>query len=100
MNMVRYLQSEITDKFYLVQEKEIAKLILDGISRDYQLNLSDIPEILDSDLIIYHNRFYRSRKIKLPIDLDYDVLNKFESFGVGYQSYINEILRNTVKKRK
>ena len=59
---------------------------------DSEINYSDIPEIGDS--------FFKNGKLKMPktkprisIRLDADVLKWFKSYGTGYQTRINSVLR-------
>ena len=57
---------------------------------DYQLDLSDIPEITDWSNTVYQNQFYRPVKQQTSIRLDGDALAWFKAHGKGYQTRMNE----------
>lgn len=62
---------------------------------DDQIDLSDIPEILDwSGGIV--GKFYVPRKTPLTIRIDVDVLDWLRSKGAGYQTRLNRILREAM----
>ncbi len=63
---------------------------------DDQLDLSDIPEITDWSNAVRHNQFYRPVKQQTSIRLDADVLAWFKAQGKGYQTRMNEILREAM----
>jgi len=67
--------------------------------RDQQIDLSDIPEIkrIPSDAVI--GKFYRPRKTPVTIRLDADVLAWLKASGEGYQTRINEYLRQIMYRR-
>jgi uncharacterized protein (DUF4415 family) len=67
---------------------------------DEQIDFSDIPEIreLPSDRVI--GRFYRPRKTAVTIRLDSDVLAWLEAFGGGYQTRINDYLRQRMRRNR
>jgi uncharacterized protein (DUF4415 family) len=61
---------------------------------DSEIDLSDIPELLDwSNAKVGH--FYRPKKRTVTLRLDADVLAKLKSHGRGYQTRINEVLRQS-----
>ncbi|MFW1916190.1 BrnA antitoxin family protein [Acinetobacter sp. ULE_I064] len=70
---------------------ETASLVFDD-----QLDLSDIPEITDWNNTIRHGQFYRPVKQQTSIRLDADVLAWFKAQGKGYQTRMNEILREAM----
>ena len=66
---------------------------------DSEINYSDIPELRDS--------FFKTGKLKMPktkprisIRLDADVLEWFKSYGTGYQTRINAVLRMYMETHK
>ena len=66
---------------------------------DSEINYSDIPELGDS--------FFKTGKLKMPktkprisIRLDADVLEWFKSYGTGYQTRINAVLRMYMETHK
>ena len=67
---------------------------------DSEIDFSDIPEIreIPPDAVI--GRFYRPKKKSLTIRLDADVLAWLKSSGEGYQTRINDYLRNLMKKNR
>nr|WP_159314399.1 BrnA antitoxin family protein [Klebsiella pneumoniae] len=65
---------------------------------DDQLDLSDIPEITDWSNAVRQNQFYRPVKQQTSIRLDADVLAWFKAQGKGYQTRMNEILRDAMLK--
>ncbi|VCX58068.1 hypothetical protein BANRA_04121 [Acinetobacter baumannii] len=71
-------------------------MLAKGTVPDDQLDLSDIPEITDWSNAVRQNQFYRS---KTSIRLDADVLAWFKAQGKGYQTRMNEILRDAMLKR-
>jgi uncharacterized protein (DUF4415 family) len=66
---------------------------------DDQIDLSDIPEILDwSGGIV--GKFYVPRKTPLTVRVDVDVLAWLRSKGAGYQTRLNRILRDAMLVEK
>lgn len=65
-----------------------------------EIDLSDIPEIkeLPSDAII--GRFYKPKKASVTIRIDADVLAWLKASGVGYQTRINEYLRQLMRRNR
>ncbi len=64
---------------------------------DRPIDTSDIPELTKADFL----EMYRPIKKPLSIRLDSDIIAWLKSYGKGYQSRINTILRqamNTDKK--
>ena len=67
--------------------------------QDKDIDYSDTPELDES--------FFENAEIKLPeakktisIRLDHDVLDWFKSFGRGYQTKINAILKAYVESQE
>ena len=67
---------------------------------DEKIDFSDIPEIreLPSDRVI--GKFYRPRKTAVTIRLDSDVLAWLKASGGGYQTRINEYLRQRMSRNR
>ena len=63
--------------------------------RDEDIDTSDIPEILDWTGA-ERGRFYRPVKQTVTIRLDADVLHWFRAQGAGYQTKVNQVLREYV----
>ena len=98
MSMVRDSRKELNEKFSEKQDAEIQRLLAKGTVPDDQLDLSDIPEITDWNNAVRHNQFYRPVKQQTSIRLDADVLAWFKAQGKGYQTRMNEILRDAMLK--
>jgi uncharacterized protein (DUF4415 family) len=64
---------------------------------DDQINLSDpdAPEVLDWSGAV-RGRFYKPVKKLKSLRIDADVLAFFEAQGPGYQTRINEVLRESM----
>lgn len=77
------------------QAKELAAL---AALRDDQIDLTDLPEVLDwSGAVV--GKYYRPIKKSLTIRLDADVLAWLKAQGRGYQTRINMLLRAAMKSR-
>jgi uncharacterized protein (DUF4415 family) len=63
--------------------------------KDEDIDLSDIPEITDWSNAV-RGSFYRPIKQSLTIRLDADVIAWLKSQGAGYQTRINNLLRNAM----
>ncbi|WP_180090375.1 BrnA antitoxin family protein [Acinetobacter sp. YH12219] len=98
MSMVRYTRKELNENFSDKQDAEIEHLLAKGTVPDELLDLSDIPEITDWSNAIRHGQFYRPVKQQTSIRLDADVLAWFKAQGKGYQTRMNEILRDAMLK--
>ena len=96
--MVRYTREELNENFSNKQDAEVEHLLAKGTVPDDQLDLSDIPEITDWSNVVLHNQFYRPVKQQTSIRLDADVLAWFKAQGKGYQTRMNEILRDAMLK--
>ena len=65
---------------------------------DENIDLSDIPEVLDfSGWVV--GKFYRPIKKSISIRVDSDVLAWFQSQGGKYQTKMNEALREYMMSR-
>ena len=75
---------------------------LEALSKlpDEKIDFSDIPEIREfpSDRVI--GQFYRPRKTAVTIRLDSDVLAWLKASGDGYQTRINEYLRQRMSRNR
>lgn len=77
------------------QAKELAAL---AALRDDEIDLTDLPEVLDwSGAVV--GKYYRPLKKSLTIRLDADVLAWLKSQGRGYQTRINHLLRTAMQSR-
>jgi uncharacterized protein (DUF4415 family) len=67
---------------------------------DREIDCSDIPEIreLPSDFVV--GKFYRPRKTSVTFRLDADVLAWLKARGEGYQTRINEYLRQMMRQQR
>ncbi len=77
------------------RDKEIAVL---RRLKDEDIDLSDIPEIRDWRKAVV-GKFYRPIKKSLTIRLDADVLAWLKAQGKGYQTRINNVLREAMEDR-
>ena len=79
------------------KRKELRKL---AARPDREIDLTDIPEVLEipSDAVI--GRFYRTRKVTVTIRLDADVVAWIKSPGEGYQTRINAYLRQMMQQSR
>ena len=98
MSMVKYSRKELNEKFSDKQDAEIEHLLAKGTVPDDKLDLSDIPEVADWSNAVRQNQFYRPVKQQTSIRLDADVLAWFKAQGKGYQTRMNEILRDAMLK--
>ena len=96
MFFVIFSLKELNEKCSDKQDAEIQRLLAKGTVPDDQLDLSDIPEITDWSNAVRHNQFYRPVKQQTSIRLDADVLAWFKAQGKGYQTRMNEILREAM----
>lgn len=64
--------------------------------KDEEIDLSDIPEIRRWSKAVV-GKFYRPIKKSLTIRLDTDVLGWLKSQGRGYQTRINNLLREAME---
>ena len=63
--------------------------------RDEDIDTSDIPEVKDWSSAVA-GKFYRPLKEAVSIRLDADILAWFKGQGSGYQTRINEVLREAM----
>ncbi len=78
------------------QAKELSAL---AALRDEDIDLTDLPEVLDwSGAVV--GKYYRPIKKSLTIRLDADVLAWLKAEGRGYQTRINQLLRTAMESRR
>ncbi|HXX15113.1 MAG TPA: BrnA antitoxin family protein [Candidatus Eremiobacteraceae bacterium] len=78
--------------------KELAALSAKG-ERD--IDFSDVPTTSTEDWAgAVRGRFYRPIKQQLTVRIDADVLEWLRSYGKGYQSRLNAILRAAMLAKK
>jgi uncharacterized protein (DUF4415 family) len=77
--------------------ESLARLRAAAALPDDQINLSDpdAPEVLDWSGAV-RGRFYKPVKKLKSLRIDADVLAFFEAQGPGYQTRINEVLRESM----
>ena len=74
------------------QKREIAAI---AASKDEEIDLSEMPEIVDwSGAEV--GRFYRPPKRSVTMRVDADVIEWLKSYGPGYQSRANMLLRHAM----
>jgi uncharacterized protein (DUF4415 family) len=69
-----------------------------GKRPDSEIDLSDIPEITDEQwrTAVRYNP-YLAKKKQITVRLDTDILDWLQSFGKGYQTRLNVMLRMAMK---
>ena len=73
---------------------EIAKLL---VKPELEISFADIPATQASDWAQgQRGRFYRPIKKQLTVRIDADVIEWLKADGTGYQSRINQILRDAM----
>lgn len=77
------------------QREEIERLLA---MPDEDIDLSDIPEAEFKNPMRLRDYLHRPRKRSTTIRLDADVLYWLKSKGRGYQTRLNAILREAMKK--
>ena len=95
----RHAKGHSTKNLSRKQKKELRAL---AAQPDSEIDLTDIPEIIDwSGAVV--GKFYRPIKKSLTIRVDADVLAWLRSQGKGYQTRINQLLRaamNTPSRKR
>ena len=78
--------------------KQAEELAAVAALRDEEIDLTDLPEVLDwSGAVV--GKYYRPLKKSLTIRLDADVLAWLKAQGRGYQTRINLLLRAAMESR-
>jgi uncharacterized protein (DUF4415 family) len=75
------------------QKKQIAVI---AAKKDADIDLTDMPEVLDWSKAEI-GKFYRPPKKPVTIRLDTDVISWLKSYGRGYQTKTNMLLRHAMK---
>lgn len=92
MSLVRMKLSEVK-----LTEQDIKELEELAKKPDSEIDYSDIPQINPEDWkSAVRGKFYRPRKQSISLRLDADVLAWFKQQGPGYQTRINNILREVM----
>ena len=79
-----------------LDEKRFEKL---RVMKDKDIDTSDMPALTLEQLArfvpakLFNRSLYRPVKIPVKINYDADILEWFRSFGKGYQTRINSVLR-------
>lgn len=87
---------QASDKLTVEQAAEIKAL---QALPDNQIDYSDAPSAMPEewrDAVV--GKFYRPIKQQLTLRIDADVVDWFKRQGKGYQTRINELLRDVMKK--
>ena len=80
-------------KLTRTQEREIAAVAAKG---DADIDLTDMPEVVDwSGAEV--GKFYRPAKRPVTMRLDADVIEWLKSYGPGYQTKANLLLRHAMR---
>jgi uncharacterized protein (DUF4415 family) len=74
------------------QKRNIAAI---AAMRDEDIDLSDIPEVLDWSKAEI-GKFYRPPKKSVTMRLDGDVIDWLKGYGRGYQTRVNLLLRHAM----
>lgn len=78
------------------QHKQIAAI---AAKRDDEIDLSEMPEVIDwSGAEI--GKFSRPAKKSVTIRLDEDVVDWLKSYGPGYQTRVNSLLRHAMQNTR
>jgi uncharacterized protein (DUF4415 family) len=80
-------------KITKTQKKQIAVI---AAKKDADIDLTDMPEVLDWSKAEI-GKFYRPTKKLVTIRLDTDVITWLKSYGRGYQTKTNMLLRHAMR---
>ncbi|MGA2902456.1 MAG: BrnA antitoxin family protein [Candidatus Korobacteraceae bacterium] len=78
------------------QRREIAAV---AAKRDADIDLSDMPEVVDWRAAEV-GKFYRPPKRVVTMRLDADVIEWLKSYGPGYQTKANFLLRHAMQSTR
>src|SRR5271166_6645960 len=88
----RLAKGRIMRRLTREQQREIAVI---AAKRDEEIDLSEMPEVVDwSGAEV--GRFYRPPKKPVTMRLDADVVEWLKSYGPGYQTKANMLLRHAM----
>jgi uncharacterized protein (DUF4415 family) len=76
-----------------IPEKRLAKLLA---MKDSDIDFSDIPEI-DEEFLKHATIVKPSQKQSTTLRIDKPVLNFYKQKGKGYQTFINDVLKEYAK---
>lgn len=79
--------------YYLPIEEQIKNM---KPKNDDEIDLSDIPEILDWSNAIRGSRFHPARK-RISLNIDIEIIDWFRQKSPSYQQEINNILKEYIK---
>lgn len=97
MSMVRYREHELPE---MTEERKRELLELDS-RPDSEIDFSDIPPLDEAFWAnAVRNPFYRPVKKQTSMRIDSDVLAWLRSKGRGYQTRVNEILREAMLRER
>jgi uncharacterized protein (DUF4415 family) len=82
-----------------VSKKQAKELVALAALRDEEIDLTDLPEVLDWSRAVV-GKYYRPIKKSLTIRLDADVLAWLKAQGRGYQTRLNMLLRAAMESRE
>jgi len=77
----------------VISEEQIANI---AVKKDADIDLTDMPEVLDWSKAEI-GKFYRPTKKPVTIRLDTDIIAWLKSYGRGYQTKTNMLLRHAMK---
>jgi uncharacterized protein (DUF4415 family) len=78
------------------QRQQIAAI---GAKRDADIDLSEMPEVVDWSAAAV-GKFYRPPKRPVTMRLDADVIDWLKSYGPGYQTKANLLLRHAMRSTR
>jgi uncharacterized protein (DUF4415 family) len=81
-----------------ISKKQARELAALKSMPDNEIDLTDIPEILDWRNAVV-GKFYRPIKTPVTIRVDADVLDWLKRQGRGYQTRINRLLREAMEAK-
>lgn len=86
-----------TDEAFSLTEAQMQEIEALKKMADSEIDTYDIAQLEDDFLKgAINNPFYKPRKLPTTIRLDADILNWLKSQGKGYQTRINNILREAM----
>ena len=97
MSIVRYRKDELPE----ITEERRRELLELANRPDSEIDFSDIPPLDESFWAnAVRNPFYRPGKKQTSVRIDSDVLAWLRSKGKGYQTRMNEILREAMLRER
>jgi uncharacterized protein (DUF4415 family) len=83
-------------KFTQEQRRQIAAV---AAQKDADIDVSEMPEVVDWSRAEV-GRFYRPPKKPVTLRLDQDVVEWLKSYGPGYQTRVNALLRHAMENTR